>query len=85
MTILGLLYGNDAGFDVCLDFHMRILLFELDDRAMTIIAAPSAPMSAIIASHQERRERTAELIMAARIFSGRRRVGRAPHRRFAAG
>jgi len=25
------LYGNNAGFDVCLDFHMRLLVFEVDD------------------------------------------------------
>jgi len=67
---IGLQYGNDAGFDVCLDFHMRLLVFELDDRAMTMGVAPSASRPTIIASHQVRRERMAELIMAARIIFG---------------
>jgi predicted permease len=67
------LYGNDAGFDVCFDFHMRLLHFEDDDRAITTSAAPSASMSAMIASHQVRRERMAELIIAAKIFSGQYR------------
>jgi hypothetical protein len=40
---------------------------------MTTSAAPSASMSAIIASHQVRREWMAEFIIAPKIFSGQRR------------
>jgi hypothetical protein len=82
---IGLQYGNDAGFDVRLDFHTRLLLFELDDRAMTMGVAQSASRPTTIVSHKVRREGMAELIMAARIFSGRRRMGSVSHRRFAAG
>jgi hypothetical protein len=40
---------------------------------MAMTAASSASMAAFIASRQVRRERTTEIIIAVKIFSGRRR------------